>query len=197
MLDHPRAGAHAPISTVRPQRHSAPVVRLPPGRGISRIDSCQPKDSYDETTRAPATTVPSWVSQPAFQRGMLLSIDNAATRDDHDRVFQMIMAAWGSQAVRTLATAVGGRAPARCSLDRGADRCARVQRSRADLSTAPRRRGARVSRIPRRNRTVHRNLTSRRSSRGFSAVPEVLRSGSDRACVLAHQHVDARGGGAR
>jgi hypothetical protein len=34
---------------------------------------------------------------------MLLSIDNAATRDDHDRVFQMIMAAWGSQAVRTLA----------------------------------------------------------------------------------------------
>ncbi|HEY6574350.1 MAG TPA: methyltransferase [Mycobacterium sp.] len=32
-----------------------------------------------------------------------MSIDNAATRDDHDRVFQMIMAAWGSQAVRTLA----------------------------------------------------------------------------------------------
>ena len=34
---------------------------------------------------------------------MLLSIDNAATRDDHDKVFQMIMAALASQAVRTLA----------------------------------------------------------------------------------------------
>jgi hypothetical protein len=34
---------------------------------------------------------------------MLLSIDNAATRDDHDKVFQMIMASLGSQVVRTLA----------------------------------------------------------------------------------------------
>jgi hypothetical protein len=34
---------------------------------------------------------------------MQLSIDNGATRDDHDRVFQMIMAALGSQTIRTLA----------------------------------------------------------------------------------------------
>ena len=34
---------------------------------------------------------------------MLLSIDNASTRDDHDKVFQMIMASLGSQVVRTLA----------------------------------------------------------------------------------------------
>jgi O-methyltransferase domain len=33
----------------------------------------------------------------------LLSIENAATRDDHDKVFQMIMASLGSQAIRTLA----------------------------------------------------------------------------------------------
>ena len=38
-----------------------------------------------------------------FSERNALSIDNAATRDDHDKVFQMIMAALGSQVVRTLA----------------------------------------------------------------------------------------------
>jgi hypothetical protein len=38
-----------------------------------------------------------------YEKGMQLSTENACTRDDHDKVFEMIMASLGSQVIRTLA----------------------------------------------------------------------------------------------
>jgi hypothetical protein len=43
------------------------------------------------------------VSSLALKNGIHLSIENAATRDDHDKVFLMIMASLGSQTIRTIA----------------------------------------------------------------------------------------------
>ena len=32
-----------------------------------------------------------------------MSVENVTAREDHDKMFQLIMAAWGSQVIRTLA----------------------------------------------------------------------------------------------
>ena len=104
VLDWPVTGARAPTSALRSATSfGADGTSNCNDKALAELNSARRKT---HTTKPHGPAVRPYRRRGGarlFQKGMHLNIDNAATRDDHDKVFQMIMASLGSQTIRTLA----------------------------------------------------------------------------------------------